>query len=165
MPVWRCWKYYRMSRSGISWPILKLDGPVLCHQTKLPISNNCGGIVKGPSRTRICYSLMIGTYLYSSSIAQTIIHLFVWCRYQIPPNPKIKNFCIHSLLLCSVVCCCITICMNLYPPTIHYSNWGDHCARVHKALGVITQKTPHGLQWTEFLQGLEKYQQAHSPVR
>ena len=53
--------------------------------------------------------------------------------------------------------------MNTYGT--HYSNWGDHCARVHDALGVITQKTPHGLQWTEFLQGLEKYKQAHSPVR
>lgn len=38
-------------------------------------------------------------------------------------------------------------------------NWGDHCERVTKAFGVISQRTPHGLQWKEFETGLSKYQQ------
>jgi len=40
-----------------------------------------------------------------------------------------------------------------------YSNWGDHCQRVTKAFGVVSQRTPHGLQWEEFENALSKYAQ------
>jgi len=38
-------------------------------------------------------------------------------------------------------------------------NWGNHCERVSKAFGVVSQRTPHGLQWEEFENGLSNYQQ------
>lgn len=37
-------------------------------------------------------------------------------------------------------------------------NWGDHCQRVTKAFGVVSQRTPHGLQWEEFQKALKKYE-------
>lgn len=36
-------------------------------------------------------------------------------------------------------------------------NWGDHCGRVSKKFGVVSQRTPHGLQWKEFINALAKY--------
>lgn len=41
-------------------------------------------------------------------------------------------------------------------------NWGDHCQRVTKAFGVVSQRTPHGLQWEEFQSALKKYQDQHN---
>jgi len=38
-------------------------------------------------------------------------------------------------------------------------NWGDHCAIVSKAYGVVCQRTPMGLHYAEFLRGLEIYRQ------
>ena len=40
-------------------------------------------------------------------------------------------------------------------------NWGDHCSKVG-ALGVITQRTPRGLQQREWLQCLTSYNQRHA---
>eukprot|EP00535_Pseudo-nitzschia_heimii_P001987 CAMPEP_0197179968 /NCGR_PEP_ID=MMETSP1423-20130617/4750_1 /TAXON_ID=476441 /ORGANISM="Pseudo-nitzschia heimii, Strain UNC1101" /LENGTH=215 /DNA_ID=CAMNT_0042629979 /DNA_START=127 /DNA_END=774 /DNA_ORIENTATION=+ len=37
-------------------------------------------------------------------------------------------------------------------------NWGDNCERVTKAFGVVSQRTPNGLQWEEFLDGLKKFE-------
>eukprot|EP00536_Pseudo-nitzschia_multiseries_P011057 jgi/Psemu1/204829/e_gw1.358.52.1 len=37
-------------------------------------------------------------------------------------------------------------------------NWGDHCRRVTNAFGVVSQRTPRGLQWEEFHKGLKKYE-------
>jgi hypothetical protein len=36
-------------------------------------------------------------------------------------------------------------------------NWGDHCGKVTRELGVVSWRTPQGLQWTDFQQALEKY--------
>jgi magnesium-dependent phosphatase 1 len=36
-------------------------------------------------------------------------------------------------------------------------NWGDHCADVTRAYGVVSQRTPSGMTIEEFYQGLEKY--------
>jgi magnesium-dependent phosphatase 1 len=36
-------------------------------------------------------------------------------------------------------------------------NWGDHCATVTKEFGVVSYRTPSGLQYHEFLDALEKY--------
>ena len=36
-------------------------------------------------------------------------------------------------------------------------NWGDHCARVSAKYGVVSQKTPSGLQWKEFVQAMAKF--------
>jgi len=36
-------------------------------------------------------------------------------------------------------------------------NWGDHCADVTSNFGVISQRTPRGMQLSEFHAGLEKY--------
>jgi hypothetical protein len=38
-------------------------------------------------------------------------------------------------------------------------NWGDHVGDVAQAFGVIGQKTPSGLQWSEFQQAMAKYKQ------
>mmetsp|Transcript_13017 Transcript_13017/g.23379 ORF Transcript_13017/g.23379 Transcript_13017/m.23379 type:complete len:214 (+) Transcript_13017:69-710(+) len=40
-------------------------------------------------------------------------------------------------------------------------NWGDHCGRVTQELGVVSWRTPAGLQWKDFQGGLEKYHQHH----
>jgi hypothetical protein len=39
-------------------------------------------------------------------------------------------------------------------------NWGDHCADVTASLGVVSQRTPHGLKLSEFQMALEKYKMA-----
>jgi magnesium-dependent phosphatase 1 len=39
-------------------------------------------------------------------------------------------------------------------------NWGDHCGTVARAFGVTGQRTPSGLQYSEFLEGLDKYRKA-----
>mmetsp|Transcript_19628 Transcript_19628/g.52189 ORF Transcript_19628/g.52189 Transcript_19628/m.52189 type:complete len:88 (+) Transcript_19628:608-871(+) len=36
-------------------------------------------------------------------------------------------------------------------------NWGDHCGRVSKALGVVSQRTPHGMEVRFFRQALLDY--------
>ena len=36
-------------------------------------------------------------------------------------------------------------------------NWGDHCAVVANEFNVVTQKTPNGLQWSEFTAALAKF--------
>eukprot|EP00555_Chaetoceros_dichaeta_P003766 CAMPEP_0198249564 /NCGR_PEP_ID=MMETSP1447-20131203/1059_1 /TAXON_ID=420782 /ORGANISM="Chaetoceros dichaeta, Strain CCMP1751" /LENGTH=195 /DNA_ID=CAMNT_0043934235 /DNA_START=216 /DNA_END=803 /DNA_ORIENTATION=+ len=36
-------------------------------------------------------------------------------------------------------------------------NWGDHCADVTASFGVISQRTPAGMQLSEFHSGIEKY--------
>jgi magnesium-dependent phosphatase 1 len=36
-------------------------------------------------------------------------------------------------------------------------NWGDHCATVAREFGVVTMRTPRGLQYSEFQEALEKY--------
>jgi magnesium-dependent phosphatase 1 len=36
-------------------------------------------------------------------------------------------------------------------------NWGDHCGRVNQAFGIVSQRTPYGLTYKEFLQGLQSY--------
>lgn len=38
-------------------------------------------------------------------------------------------------------------------------NWGDHCGDVSKTFGVVSQRTPNGLQYREFQAALEKYRQ------
>eukprot|EP00531_Pseudo-nitzschia_arenysensis_P013231 CAMPEP_0116149940 /NCGR_PEP_ID=MMETSP0329-20121206/19254_1 /TAXON_ID=697910 /ORGANISM="Pseudo-nitzschia arenysensis, Strain B593" /LENGTH=195 /DNA_ID=CAMNT_0003646365 /DNA_START=211 /DNA_END=798 /DNA_ORIENTATION=+ len=41
-------------------------------------------------------------------------------------------------------------------------NWGDHCQRVTKAFGVVSQRTPYGLQWKEFQNAMRKFEsQSH----
>jgi magnesium-dependent phosphatase 1 len=37
-------------------------------------------------------------------------------------------------------------------------NWGDHCEDVSNSFGVVSQRTPNGLQLSEFHGGLDKYQ-------
>jgi magnesium-dependent phosphatase 1 len=39
-------------------------------------------------------------------------------------------------------------------------NWGDHCGRVSREFGVISQRTPSGLHHSEFVQGLNSYKKA-----
>lgn len=51
---------------------------------------------------------------------------------------------------------------NIHPPSLviyHTSdcNWGDHCADVTASFGVISQRTPAGMQLSEFHSGIEKY--------
>lgn len=41
-------------------------------------------------------------------------------------------------------------------------NWGDHCSDVTNTLGVVSKKTPRGLQLDEFHSGLEKYKKMQS---
>lgn len=36
-------------------------------------------------------------------------------------------------------------------------NWGDHCGDVTDKFGVVSQRTPRGLQWSEFQGAMEKY--------
>ena len=36
-------------------------------------------------------------------------------------------------------------------------NWGDHCADVTRAYGVVSQRTPSGMRLEEFHRGLDKY--------
>jgi magnesium-dependent phosphatase 1 len=36
-------------------------------------------------------------------------------------------------------------------------NWGDHCATVTREFGVVSYRTPSGLQYSEFKEALEKY--------
>lgn len=36
-------------------------------------------------------------------------------------------------------------------------NWGDNCGRVSKALGVVAHRTPNGLTWEDFQNGLLKF--------
>ena len=36
-------------------------------------------------------------------------------------------------------------------------NWGDHCGRVSREFGVVSQRTPAGMQYSEFVQGMEQY--------
>ena len=36
-------------------------------------------------------------------------------------------------------------------------NWSDHCSVVNKAFGVIGQRTPSGLQWSEWEEALRTY--------
>eukprot|EP00549_Striatella_unipunctata_P021841 CAMPEP_0118724814 /NCGR_PEP_ID=MMETSP0800-20121206/32800_1 /TAXON_ID=210618 ORGANISM="Striatella unipunctata, Strain CCMP2910" /NCGR_SAMPLE_ID=MMETSP0800 /ASSEMBLY_ACC=CAM_ASM_000638 /LENGTH=165 /DNA_ID=CAMNT_0006633457 /DNA_START=145 /DNA_END=643 /DNA_ORIENTATION=+ len=36
-------------------------------------------------------------------------------------------------------------------------NWGDHCADVTRSVGVVSQRTPHGMRLSEFHTGLTKY--------
>jgi len=36
-------------------------------------------------------------------------------------------------------------------------NWGNNCQRVTSAFGVVSQRTPHGLQWEEFQSALRKF--------
>ena len=36
-------------------------------------------------------------------------------------------------------------------------NWGDHCADITSNFGCVSQRTPRGMQLSEFHQGLEKY--------
>jgi magnesium-dependent phosphatase 1 len=36
-------------------------------------------------------------------------------------------------------------------------NWGDHCATVTREFGVVSYRTPRGLQYSEFQQALDKY--------
>lgn len=39
------------------------------------------------------------------------------------------------------------------------SNWSDHCTMVYQNCpGVVTQRTPRGMQYTEWQAGLNKYQ-------
>lgn len=37
-------------------------------------------------------------------------------------------------------------------------NWGDHCATVTREFGVVSYRTPSGLQYSEFTEAMEKYQ-------
>lgn len=37
-------------------------------------------------------------------------------------------------------------------------NWGDHCTRVSERYGVVSQQTPRGLRWEEFLQAMAKFE-------
>jgi magnesium-dependent phosphatase 1 len=39
-------------------------------------------------------------------------------------------------------------------------NWGDHCGRVSREFGVISQRTPSGLQYSEFQEALASYRKA-----
>ena len=42
-------------------------------------------------------------------------------------------------------------------------NWGDHCANVaNKCKGVATQRTPRGMQYSEWIQGLKTYNRGKS---
>lgn len=43
-------------------------------------------------------------------------------------------------------------------------NWGDHCADVSESFGVISQRTPNGLTFDEFHEGLEKYRNSKIEV-
>lgn len=44
-------------------------------------------------------------------------------------------------------------------------NWGDHCTKVAaRCPGVVTQRTPRGLQYSEFILGLKSYNRAKSTV-
>ena len=36
-------------------------------------------------------------------------------------------------------------------------NWGDHCADVTENFGVVSQRTPHGMELSLFHKGMEKY--------
>jgi magnesium-dependent phosphatase 1 len=36
-------------------------------------------------------------------------------------------------------------------------NWGDHCGDISDTFGVVSQRTPNGLQLSEFHDGLQKY--------
>lgn len=45
------------------------------------------------------------------------------------------------------------------PPADVDNNWGDHTGDIFRTYGVIGQRTPHGLQYSEFQQALEKYRQ------
>lgn len=36
-------------------------------------------------------------------------------------------------------------------------NWGDHCATVSREFGVVTMRTPRGLQHSEFQEALDKF--------
>jgi len=38
-------------------------------------------------------------------------------------------------------------------------NWGDHCGDVSKTFGVVSQRTPNGLQYSEFQMALAKYKE------
>ena len=41
------------------------------------------------------------------------------------------------------------------------SNWSDHCAIVARNCpGVVAQRTPRGLQYSEFVNGLKKFAEA-----
>jgi hypothetical protein len=41
-------------------------------------------------------------------------------------------------------------------------NWGDNCGDVTRAYGVVSYRTPNGLQYHEFEAGLKKYRnEAH----
>ena len=41
------------------------------------------------------------------------------------------------------------------------SNWSDHCAIVSRNCpGVVAQRTPRGLQYSEFVNGLKKFAEA-----
>jgi magnesium-dependent phosphatase 1 len=39
-------------------------------------------------------------------------------------------------------------------------NWTDHCTAVERALGVVAQRTPHGMQVEEWEAGLQKWRSA-----
>ena len=39
-------------------------------------------------------------------------------------------------------------------------NWGDHCRTVSREFGVVSQRTPAGMQYSEFVEALDKYKQA-----
>ena len=42
-------------------------------------------------------------------------------------------------------------------------NWGDNCGKVaRRCKGVVTQRTPNGLQWQEWEEGLHNFELAHS---
>ena len=42
-------------------------------------------------------------------------------------------------------------------------NWGDHCGKVERQCpGVVTQRTPDGLQYSEWLSGLRAYSDRYS---
>lgn len=36
-------------------------------------------------------------------------------------------------------------------------NWGDHCSTVTREFGVVSMRTPRGMEYSEFLEALEKY--------
>jgi hypothetical protein len=38
-------------------------------------------------------------------------------------------------------------------------NYGDHCGKVSRELGVVSRRTPHGLQWKDFQEALANYKQ------
>ena len=41
--------------------------------------------------------------------------------------------------------------------TLADCNWGDHVGDLESSFGVTGQRTPRGLQWNEFVQGLEAF--------